>query len=293
MAIKQGKRNEDQSTSDKEVKEVVGAEGTTSIFEESELNQSIDVDQPASPVQMMSLDDVMKLIGDKDAEHKAEIEKLLDKEREKTRAMIDRKSKKLDDEEYFDEVEEDYLQDAVVFFTFSTQSFIYADFRNGKEIKCPNGKVHFKCIHRQIRKTSGGEKSIQISSVKVQSKRQLEFLRSHTLFNVQFFEDINHVKNVDAVWAAKLVEMNTQISQFSDAQIIDRSRILQLPITKDLTQMRRDLVEHMAKMQRRKEEELSESRISTQHKTDGGSVIESNVISATGMTMDDNGRLIG
>lgn len=53
--------------------------------------------------------------------------------------------------------------------------------------------------------------------------------------------------NVDATWAQKMVEAQTSISRLSDVQVISRAQQEGLAVTQSPEDMRRQLVEKMAK----------------------------------------------
>jgi hypothetical protein len=86
-------------------------------------------------------------------------------------------------------------------------------------------------------------------------------LRNHSQFGVRFFESMENAMSVDVSWAQKLVESNSQIQQLSDMQVIDRSTQEGLTIISDISVMRKNLIEHVAKKNIAQEEKLRNNNL--------------------------------
>lgn len=147
---------------------------------------------------------------------------------------------------YVADLEDDWLDIPAVFFAYSINYSIHGDKKRGVESKPPQGAVRFEPIVRQKRKGQKGEEVISVSSVKVHSKTVADYLRNHSQFGIAFFEDMDAVLNLNAGWAQKLIEANSSINRLSDQQIIARCKQEGLPVTTDVIQMRKTLVEKIA-----------------------------------------------
>jgi hypothetical protein len=148
---------------------------------------------------------------------------------------------------YVQELQEDWLENPVVFFAFSYQFSIHGDMRRGIETIPPQGAIRFKPVIRTKRKRGKETQVISVSSVVVHSKEVVDYLRTHTQYGILFFENVESAMNVDATWAQKMVEAQTSISRLSDIQVISRAQQEGIPVTQSPEDMRRQLVEKMAK----------------------------------------------
>ena len=148
---------------------------------------------------------------------------------------------------YVQELQDDWLENPVVFFAFSYQFSIHGDMRRGIETIPPQGAIRFKPVIRTKRKRGKETQVISVSSVVVHSKEVVDYLRTHTQYGILFFENVESAMNVDATWAQKMVEAQTSISRLSDIQVISRAQQEGIPVTQSPEDMRRQLVEKMAK----------------------------------------------
>ena len=148
--------------------------------------------------------------------------------------------------DYVAELTDDWLDNPAVFFAYSINYSIHGDKKRGVESTPPQGPVKFEPIVRQKRAGRRGEEVISVSSVKVHSKSVADYLRNHSQFGIAFFENMDSVLNINAGWAQKLIEANSSIQRLSDQQVIARCKQERIPITTDVTQMRKTLVEKIA-----------------------------------------------
>jgi hypothetical protein len=148
---------------------------------------------------------------------------------------------------YVQELQDDWLENPVVFFAFSYQFSIHGDMRRGIETIPPQGAIRFKPVIRTKRKRGKETQVISVSSVVVHSKEVVDYLRSHTQYGILFFENVESAMNVDATWAQKMVEAQTSISRLSDIQVISRAQQEGIAVSQSPEDMRRQLVEKMAK----------------------------------------------
>jgi hypothetical protein len=235
----------------KEKKDVV-APTENSVFEEShntslfeEVNEEAVVETkpvveeketslPLSLVQKMMKEMEEKLMN----KFSNQLEKL------KTKKAVEQLDEDL---AYVAELEEDWLDIPVVFFAFSFNFSIHGDKKRGIEEEPPGGAVKFQPLIRTKRRGQKGIQVISVSSVKVQSKQLMNYLRSHSQFGIAFYESVGSVMSVDATWAQKMVEAQQSITRLSDIQVIARAKQEGISVSQSPESMRRQLVENMAK----------------------------------------------
>jgi Txe/YoeB family toxin of Txe-Axe toxin-antitoxin module len=88
---------------------------------------------------------------------------------------------------------------------------------------------------------------ISVSSVKIQSRSVVEYLRGHSQFGIAFYENMGAAINVDSTWAQKMVEAQQSISRLSDMQMIARAKQEGISVTQSPETMRKQLIEMQAK----------------------------------------------
>ncbi len=180
---------------------------------------------------------------------------------------------------YVQELQDDWLENPVVFFAFSYQFSIHGDMRRGVETIPPQGAIRFKPVIRTKRKRGKETQVISVSSVVVHSKEVVDYLRSHTQYGILFFENVESAMNVDATWAQKMVEAQTAISRLSDIQVISRAQQEGIAVSQSPEDMRRQLVEKMAKRSIEQHERMLYGSIqkSIVDKGTGRSIIEKTI----------------
>jgi Txe/YoeB family toxin of Txe-Axe toxin-antitoxin module len=124
---------------------------------------------------------------------------------------------------------------------------VLIDKRRGLESLPPHGAIKFKPLVRTRRKKGRDVQVVSVSSVKVQSQSELDYLRNHSQYGIAFYENMESAMNVDSTWAQKMVEAQQSISKLSDMQIIARAKQEGVTINQSPEAMRRQLVELTAK----------------------------------------------
>tara|TARA_R100000995_G_scaffold84922_1_gene65885 strand:- start:7535 stop:8320 length:786 start_codon:yes stop_codon:yes gene_type:complete len=148
-------------------------------------------------------------------------------------------------------VEDDYLEDPVMFFSYGSTWRVYGDKRRGKIVHAPvDGGIKFSKAYRYERRTAArrGMEIVSVCSVTVQSKALVKWLREHTLFGVKFFESISDASSVDVTFAEKMTEINHMVSNMSDMQAVERARMEGVNTnTPDIDLVRKQLVEKLTR----------------------------------------------
>lgn len=243
-------------------------------FEVELFDESNEVKEEPKGEPTFSLSAVQKMM--KDAEERmmsmfnSQISKLkLNKDKEELDADLD----------YVQSLQDDWLENPVVFFAFSYQFSVHGDMRRGVETIPPQGAIRFKPVIRTKRKRGKETQVISVSSVVVHSKEVVDYLRSHTQYGILFFENVESAMNVDATWAQKMVEAQTSISRLSDIQVISRAQQEGIAVSQSPEDMRRQLVEKMAKRSIEQHERMLYGSIqkSIVDKGTGRSIIEKTI----------------
>jgi hypothetical protein len=157
---------------------------------------------------------------------------------------------------YVEELQEDWLEQPVVFFAFSMNFSIHGDKKRGVESTPPHGAIKFKPLVRTKRKRSRDVQVISVSSIKVNSQIEVDYLRNHSQYGIAFFENMTSAMAVDSTWAQKMMEAQQSISRLSDMQIIARVQQEGLSVTNSPEAMRRQLVELTAERAKNQQDKM-------------------------------------
>lgn len=197
---------------------------------------------------MMKQSDVEKLI----AGLRAEFDNKLSNELKKKEIK--------DGDDYSSDIIDDWMEEPAVFFSYVSGYFLPAYIKNGREVKCPNGKgIKFKNVVRK--KTSGGSRGttiVTISVAKIHSKRDKEFLENSDLFGVTYHRSINEALSVDAIQAQSLINANQTVSRMNEHDVIQACNRRGIGLVEDLSLMRRKLTAEMAKEQQKRVDDFYE-----------------------------------
>jgi hypothetical protein len=160
------------------------------------------------------------------------------------------------DLQYVEQLQEDWLEQPVVFFAFSMNFSIHGDKKRGVESTPPHGAIKFKPLVRTKRKRSRDVQVISVSSIKVNSQIEVDYLRNHSQYGIAFFENMTSAMAVDSTWAQKMMEAQQSISRLSDMQIIARVQQEGLSVTNSPEAMRRQLVELTAERAKNQQDKM-------------------------------------
>jgi len=150
-----------------------------------------------------------------------------------------------------DEVDEDdVLDEDVHFFAYGSRYSIYGDKRRGQDIRTPYGTpIRFNPTIRMVRNQgSRFDKSIlAVCAAKVSSRKELEFLRSHTLFGFKFHESVNNVAAVDVQMAEILTSVAQELGSMTQHHVIQRAQQMGIPLDQNPDVVRRRLIDAISK----------------------------------------------
>jgi hypothetical protein len=235
----------------KKVQDVTPTAETT-VFEELNAQEmkeeQVVVEKKEEALPVSIVEKMMKDLEDKLlSKFTSQINKLKTAEAQKT---ID------SDLQYVEELKEDWLEQPVVFFAFSMNFSIHGDKKRGVENLPPHGAIKFKPLVRTKRKRNRDVQVISVSSIKVNSASEVEYLRNHSQYGIAFFENMTSAMAVDSTWAQKMMEAQQSISRLSDMQVIARVQQEGLSVTNSPEAMRRQLVELTAERAKNQQDKL-------------------------------------
>ena len=192
--------------------------------------------------ETMSKDSVQQMILEMQKDFKKELEIRLQEERK----LFEGRKTVRENEDYGKELVDDYLDKPVTFFSYHSNYTYAGDIRRGRESVPPGGMVKFKNLIRSKRRNGGNTQVISISTASIHSKELLDFMRQSPYFGIIFHETINQALTIDALWAQKLIEANSQVQRMSDPSVIDRCAQEGIPLSTDIQLMRRQLIDLVA-----------------------------------------------
>lgn len=133
---------------------------------------------------------------------------------------------------------DDILEEVVVFWASGFGLVLGDDKKNGIPIRPPYGAVLFEPVGEN-RQQRGKDIDVNIWSKHVcESKKELEFLRNHTLFGIRFFEKAGETINVDQGFAIKLANHMTALRNTPSNQVHRMAREMELAFEEDLDKTR-------------------------------------------------------
>lgn len=214
-------------------------QGTSNVFDESDTAEVKNTQEKEDTLPLSLVQKMMQEVEERlTNQFSSQISKL--KEAAKRSPLEE-------DLDYVSELEDDWLEQPVVFFAFSLNFSIHGDKKRGAEDLPPHGPIRFAPLIRTKRKGHKGPQVISVSSVKIQSQQVVDYLRNHSQFGIAFYENMGSAMSVDSTWAQKMIEAQQSISRLSDMQIIARAKQEGISITQSTENMRKQLIEIQAK----------------------------------------------
>lgn len=201
-------------------------------------------DQASEP--SVPLSEVKTLLSDFKKEMELDFERKLKERLDAERKHTEAKREVAQKQEHGKEVIDDYLEKPVTFFSYHSSYSFHGDMRMGRESLPPGGKIKFKNLIRTRRRGERGVQVISISVANIQSRSQVEFMRTSPLYGIIFHESMDQSLTVDAMWAQKLVEAHQQVGRMSDQDIIARCTVEKINLSTDIQLMRKLLTERVA-----------------------------------------------
>lgn len=134
-------------------------------------------------------------------------------------------------------------EEVVTFFSHNAGYVIVDTKKNGRPVRAPYGKaIVFKFQAARVKREGRAETINNFSTFRCTSKKILEFLKSHPLYNITFF-DRNHRQNLsqNAKFASKVVKIVNKIQGYDMKRLVDSCRNFGIDPSEDRAYMIHEL----------------------------------------------------
>jgi len=162
---------------------------------------------------------------------------------------------------------DDYIENGVTFSSMGTRFLLVGDKRMNQYVNSPYKRAFDFTLHMTEKKQQGKEELINnFCSVIVYSKKEVEWLRNHTLFNIEFWETIHEaIKNEDAQKAQIAARHSANLSKLQSPQIIRKCTEMGIQKVNDIGIMRSRLAAKMAEEEMSQQNNRAENRLRDSH----------------------------
>lgn len=144
--------------------------------------------------------------------------------------------------------EDDWLDDPVVFTSYGQGYWIFDDKRNGVDVRIPgNSPCVFKLAATKRERIGNVESYTAICQAREYSKKRIEWLRKHSKYGKEFFENVNMAIKSDAYTVEKAIEISKRIDSWNQSQIINRCKSEGIPLGGDIRELKTLLHKKMLK----------------------------------------------
>lgn len=138
---------------------------------------------------------------------------------------------------------DDFLEEGVRFCAPFVGYVISDDKRKGQRVVLPYGKkvIEFDYAATRITQTGKHQNTHPISAYTSRSKKEVEWLRKHSLYRITFYETTTAAANADAVKATKLANIMTYLKDYEFPDLMSRAKENDVPMTEDINILRTNL----------------------------------------------------
>jgi hypothetical protein len=156
---------------------------------------------------------------------------------------------------------EDFDETGVIFYSPCAGRVICDDVRKGRRVKLPHNKKLIFFEYEATRKIIQGKHQFvaPFSKYKSHSKKEIEWLRNHTGYRIQFYESSTEAANADMLLMRKLSAMAVQLANYDLPSIIKMCKDYNVTPSDDPQVMRHYLAIAMAKKEMESEGIKSQS----------------------------------
>ncbi len=138
---------------------------------------------------------------------------------------------------------EDYDEKGATFTCYGNGYLIVDDVRKGHPVTTPYGRIFkFRFQASRITKIGRVENYSSFCSFRTTSKKEIEWLRTHSLYNIEFYEDTKLALNADAYKVTAAAKIYRQISSLNQTQVLERAKRYNIKIGGDM----RDIISQLA-----------------------------------------------
>jgi len=165
-------------------------------------------------------------------------------------AVTNVKKKDLDFEEGVDESMipvDDFVEDGVQFFVPATGYVMSCDRRKGKIVKLPWNKKTIFFEHEGTRKRGQGkfQELSTISKYTSNSKKEIEWIREHSMYGVLIYENTNNAMNADMLKIQKLSRVIGTLRAVDHVNLLKMCKSYNVPQSNDANVMRYQIAHEM------------------------------------------------
>ena len=146
----------------------------------------------------------------------------------------------------------------VTFIQHSVGTVIVDDLRNGKPVRVPFGKIEFTYESTKAVKNGKEHEVHNFCKYTCKSKKELQWLRGHSLYNIIFFENIKGAMSTDASKAMKLATVVRGLSSMGSHDIIHMAKSYGIEMHENVNAMRGEIALKLV------EEQMKDEAIRTQ-----------------------------
>lgn len=156
---------------------------------------------------------------------------------------------------------EDFDEKGVTFTSYGNGYLIVDDVRKGHPVRTPYGRVFkFRFNASRITQVGKTQEYSAFCTFKTNSKKEIEWLRSHTLYNVDFFEDAKVALSADAIAAQVAVRMSRIVNSLDQSQILRRAKEMNITIGGDLADIKQLMILQMTQEELKRQGEAALER---------------------------------
>ena len=139
--------------------------------------------------------------------------------------------------------EDDFLEEGVRFCAPFVGYVISDDKRKGQRVVLPYGKkvIEFDYAATKVTQTGKHQNTHPISAYISRSKKEVEWLRKHSLYGTMFFETSTAAANADAVKATKLASIMTYLKDYEFHDLMARAKENGVPMNDDINVLKTNL----------------------------------------------------
>ena len=119
---------------------------------------------------------------------------------------------------------EDVMETPVVFYAHNCGYLIVDDSKHGQSVRAPYKPIMFEFHFNKLTGKGKEQDIINYSKYVCSSKLEYEFLKSHTFFNIIFFESRKDLEAVDYRMTQKVIKNMTSLKNMAPYKIIEVAR---------------------------------------------------------------------
>lgn len=141
---------------------------------------------------------------------------------------------------------DDYIEGGKPFFCYNSGYIIVDDKRAGKSVRSPRGPIEFDFQYCTVKGQGKNSELFNLCQFVSYSKKEVEWLKTHTMFNIDFFEKFEADLEVGSNLSKQFSKASNVVTSMSNAEVVRMSRERKLKTAADYDVQRSILVESLA-----------------------------------------------